>query len=123
MRRETGSTTAVRTQGVWEAEPSGGAWWKKAKEPTLAQYQQNSNWAGPLRKSENQPRTLLRENCSVGRDKNQARTGEIRNQNQHEKWSSQIQNDKTKNKTTSDFATKIQHDSYTAEVTALPPSF
>jgi hypothetical protein len=70
----------MRTHGVWEAEPSGGAWWKKAKEPTLAQYQQNRNWAGPLRKSENQPRTLLRENCSAGRDKNQARTGQIRNQ-------------------------------------------
>jgi hypothetical protein len=53
------------------------------------------NWARPLRMSENQ----------------------------HEKWSSQIQNDKTKNETPSDFSTKIQHDSYTAEVTALPPSF
>jgi hypothetical protein len=44
-------------------------------------------------------------------------------QKSNTKMEIQIQNDKTKNDANSDFSIEIHHDSYTAEVSALPPSF
>jgi hypothetical protein len=87
---------------------------------TLARLQPrrpNTGWASRM-SEEQKNRTNPRSGMEISPHLLASRT-----KNQNRKWSSQIQNDKTKNETTSDFSTKIQHDSYTAEVTALPPSF
>jgi hypothetical protein len=74
LRRET-ERTKNRSKGLGILAVAARLLREKASgAATLAQYQPNSNWAGPLRMRENQSRTLLRENCSAGREKNQART-------------------------------------------------
>jgi hypothetical protein len=80
--------------------------------PTLARFQPNRNWAGPQRASE-----------KPTENGNEAALGGI--QNQKSKLKIGVLRSKMKRpreETNSDFSIKIQHDSYTAEVSALPPS-
>jgi hypothetical protein len=73
--------------------------------------------------SENPRLNTPRVDESFGREGKRARTGLNQNKRSTRKWIFQIQNEKTKNKPNLDFSIEIQHDSYTAEVTTLPPSF
>jgi hypothetical protein len=62
---------------------------------------------------------------TTDRKRTEAALAGVKNQNQNRRVESSDpnQNKRPREETKLDFSIKIQHDSYTAEVTALPPSF